>query len=325
MKINKGLLLSCAVLMTGNTHANPLKICSNLFFEGYAPIISNQKLNKNLHPLCFSAFAVNFSGVSKTALWSAEYTTPESLRKAKGVKREDEFHEEPRLDDKTASKLTDYRGSGYDRGHLSPAGGMPSKLDMYQSFSLANIAPQSQKNNQESWRNVEEAVRTLITKRQEPAYVITGGLFLSPTVVKIGSGVLVPSHMYKVVFFPKSQIMSGYVSVNDDRGITDVVSVAQLQQKSGLVFFPTLNGSVLMRKRYALPLSANAAYKMPGFSLKGGESGIFEQMPDPNARPAVVKKGNAKQNVKKEMQKQIKRSTQKLSEKALKSVVNVVG
>lgn len=114
----------------------------------------------------FSNFAVNYSGVSKTALWSAEYVTPESLRKAKNVSREDTFHEETRLPSKVRSLLTDYQRSGYDRGHLVPSANSPSRIDQNQTFSLANIIPQSPKANQENWRKIEEGVRTMVTKLQ---------------------------------------------------------------------------------------------------------------------------------------------------------------
>lgn len=304
-KMNKALWLMLVIPISQGVSAAGFSHCSSLFFEGYAPIISNQKLSKNLYPLCSSSFAVNYSGVSKTALWSAEYTTPEVLRQAKQISRDDEFHEETRIPVKVRSLLSDFRGSGYDRGHLSPSASRPTKLDQYQSFSLSNIIPQAQKNNQNQWRNAEEAVRTLITKRRESAYVITGPLFLGPKVPKLGSGVLVPSHVYKVVFFPSSKVMSAYVSVNDDIATTDVVSVAQLQQVSGLVFFPSLNGSPVVARRYALPLSANAAYKMSNFTTKAGSSAIFEIMPDPSARPEQGRKNNQKNSDKKEIKYKI--------------------
>lgn len=286
----KKIILLSLFLIEPASASTGFRGCSGLFFEGYSPIVSNQKLNKGVQDLCFSSFAVQYSPVSKTPLWSAEYTTPEILRQAKQIQRNDEFHEEQRIELKFRSLLSDYRGSGYDRGHLSPSASRPTRTDQYQSFSLSNIIPQAPKNNQEQWRHIEEAVRTLVTKNKEPAYVITGVLFNGSKLPRLGLGVLVPSHIYKVVYYPKSGLIGAYVSVNDNNALVDVVSVAQLQANVGIVFFPTLNGSNILNYRYALPLSANAAYKMSSFPIKSGESSIFDAMPSEEARPSPKKR-----------------------------------
>lgn len=294
MKFSKlNICLTTLIFATVNAQADMLSGCSSTVYKNQAPIVSNKKLSKNNYPLCFSDFSLSFSGISKTPLWAAEYVTPEILRKAKQISREDNFHEEEKLPVKVRSLLSDYRGSGYDRGHMVPNATRSSRIDQYQSFSLANIVPQTPKNNQEQWRNVEEATRTLITKHQEPAYMITGPLFLSQKLKKIGSGVLIPTHIYKVIYFPRKQIMGAYVSVNDNIARTDVVSVADLQKHSGIVFFPSLQGTSVLNQRYDLPLSANAAYKMTSLRTKAGHSNIFEIMPDESAQPVSVKQSRS--------------------------------
>lgn len=287
------LAISIGLVSIANTaNASELDYCKQFFYKKFVPILNNKKLAKDNHEICFSNYAVNYSAMSKTAVWSAEYLTPESLYKAKTVSREDAFHEENRLPSNVRSLLSDYQRSGYDRGHLTPSADAPSLIDQHQTFSLANIVPQAPKANQENWRKVEESVRTMVKKYKQPSYVITGPLYLTKRVSKIGNGVLVPSHTYKVVFFPDSGVMSAYVTVNDNIARTDVVSVAQLQEKSGIVFFPSLQGSKIINQRMRLPLNANDAYRMWDIPVIGGQSTIFDIEPDPEALPANHKKGS---------------------------------
>lgn len=53
------------------------------------------------------------------------------------------FKADPNVSTKSA-ELSDYKGSGYDRGHLAPAGDIKySKESMIESFFLSNMSPQN--------------------------------------------------------------------------------------------------------------------------------------------------------------------------------------
>ncbi|WP_420229746.1 DNA/RNA non-specific endonuclease [Psychrobacter sp. ER1] len=121
-------------------------------------------------------FAVMYSGVSRTPLWSAEHLDRTRLQQAKQIDREDSFHEESKLPKSARASLSDYSGSGYDRGHLAPNANMANRSQQYDSFSLANIAPQSPRNNRYIWRNIESATRYL-TQQYGEVYTITGVAF----------------------------------------------------------------------------------------------------------------------------------------------------
>ena len=114
--------------------------CLNQFYREQPPVLIKESLKKNSYPLCFNGFNVMYSGVSKTPLWTAEYLSPQRL--SQKIKREDNFHEEPRVNATHRALLSDYRGSGYDRGHMSPNADMPNKESQFDSFSLANMVPQ---------------------------------------------------------------------------------------------------------------------------------------------------------------------------------------
>ncbi|XID74774.1 DNA/RNA non-specific endonuclease [Alkanindiges sp. WGS2144] len=224
-----------------------------------APQIQQAALKRHLYPLCFNGFAVMYSGVSRTPLWSAEYLTPQRLKQAKTISRQDNFHEENRVPEYYRSRLSDYSRSGYDRGHMAPNGDMASRAQQYDSFSLANMVPQSPRNNQEVWRNLEEATRTLVSKQKRVAYVITGPAFLSDELKQVGQ-VLVPTHVYKVVYFPELELAGAYFAPNDQSGQVDIMSVKALEEIIGITLFPRMPATI-RNKRIMLPLNASQASK----------------------------------------------------------------
>lgn len=150
--------------------------CRALFADGRAPMLTNPKLADRAVPLCFEAFAVLHSGVSRTPLYAAERLTRRSVSAARRVERSDAFHDENRLPEDDRASLADYLRSGYDRGHLAPAGDMPSAVAQAESFSLANIVPQNRAVNRGLWAAIEESVRRLASERGE-IFVVTGPIF----------------------------------------------------------------------------------------------------------------------------------------------------
>ncbi|MCU4515700.1 DNA/RNA non-specific endonuclease [Acinetobacter radioresistens] len=227
--------------------------CLNQFYREVPPYLVKESLKKDSYPLCFNGFNVMYSGVSKTPLWVAEYLNPQRL--STKIKREDNFHEESRVAERHRALLSDYRGSGYDRGHMAPNGDMNNTAAQYDSFSLANMVPQSPKNNQELWRKLEEAVRAIVTKQHRDAYVVTGPVFEGKRLKTIGQGVIVPTAVYKAVYLPKQGISGAYYAPNNDSQQVKVVSICYLEEKLGINLFPQLTEQQ-KRNIYQLPLTA---------------------------------------------------------------------
>ena len=229
--------------------------CLTQFYQKTPPYLMRESLHKDSYPLCFNGFNVMYSGVSKTPLWVAEALTPARL--SQKIPREDSFHEEQRVKSAHRATLADYRGSGYDRGHMAPNADMPTKEAQYDSFSLANMVPQAPKNNQQIWRELEEATRAIVTKQKQDVYVITGPAYTSKNLKKIGQGVLVPTSTYKAIYIPKLGVTGAYYAPNDNSLQVKIVSICYLEEQLGINLFPTLTEEQ-KRNTYQLPLTATA-------------------------------------------------------------------
>ena len=102
-------------------------------------------------------YALGYKSAWKTARWvTYRLTDDEVLNHV--ARRSDEFAPDPQI--VGGPQLEDYRGSGYDRGHLAPAADMTwSQRAMTECFYLSNMAPQDRGNNGGIWNEIENTVR----------------------------------------------------------------------------------------------------------------------------------------------------------------------
>ncbi|MCL6235928.1 DNA/RNA non-specific endonuclease [Acinetobacter sp. ANC 5579] len=230
--------------------------CLDQFYREVPPYLVRESLHKNSFPLCFNGFNVMYSGISKTPLWVAEALTPARL--SQKIPREDNFHEETRVPSEYRALLSDYKSSGYDRGHMAPNADMPNKAAQLDSFSLANMVPQAPKNNQQVWRELEEATRAIVTKQKQDVYVVTGPVYSAKKLKTIGQGVIVPTATYKAIYLPKKGVAGVYYADNtlrDTAPTVKVMSICALEELTGINFFPELTEDQ-KRNTYRLPLKA---------------------------------------------------------------------
>lgn len=235
----KSVLFIGALVLSGAALAQPSR-CPQHFANGEAPEFINQKLAQKSVALCFSAFAVMHSGLSRTPLWSAEQLTTARLAASKTMKRENNFHPEEQLPADHRAELRDYARSGYDRGHMSPSGDMPDAQAQYESFSLANMVPQNADNNQHLWAAIENITRELARKRGQ-LFVVTGPIFEGNAVQRLNQRVLIPTHVFKAIYDPVSRTAGAYLAPNAPGGAYEIVSIAELERRSGLDLFPKLD------------------------------------------------------------------------------------
>jgi endonuclease G len=161
-------------------------------------------------------------------------------------KRTDRFFADARLRSSERAELEDYKGSGFDRGHLAPAGDMPTAQAMAQSFSLANMVPQAPQHNRGVWAtSVEAATRRYVARAAGDVYVITGPMFVpniaqSPTIGR--DRVHVPKYLFKLVYDQQKNTAWVHWQENDNatRG-SRPISYAELVKRTGIEFLPGVN------------------------------------------------------------------------------------
>ena len=239
----KKLLTTFLLLSLSAAVAAQPTACLAHFANKAAPEFTRPALQQKTTGLCFEAFAVLHSGVSRTPLWVAEKLTRESLIRARSVQREDNFHAEETLPPGDRAELHDYARSGFDRGHMAPAADMPTVSAQHESFSLANIVPQQRQNNQILWAAIEGATRHMTNQRGE-LYVITGPIFEGEKITRINGRVFVPTHIYKAVYDPEKKEGAAWISPNTAENTYEVVSIAELEKRIHINLFPAIPAEV---------------------------------------------------------------------------------
>ncbi|MEG2555183.1 MAG: DNA/RNA non-specific endonuclease [Odoribacter sp.] len=141
-----------------------------------------------------------------------------------------------------SAKPSDYTKSGYDRGHLCPAGDMTQSSEaMSETFYMSNISPQLPAFNRGIWKSLEEQVRKWGMREQ--LYIVTGPVFkkLKGTIGK--NKITVPGFYYKIIYSPAHQQMIGFLLPNEksQQPLSDyVVSVDSVENLTKIDFFPQL-------------------------------------------------------------------------------------
>jgi endonuclease G len=215
---------------------NDFSACKTVFANNTPPIINAS--DTKTRALCFSGFAIMHSGKSRTPMYVAERLNKEILSNAH-KKRTDEFFADARLPRSERAELEDYRGSGYDRGHMAPAADMSTDESMAQSFSLANMVPQAPINNRNAWAKLEKDTRKYIKRASGDVYVITGPVF-EPKSKTIGANhVWVPKYLYKLVYDPTAnKVWAHWIENTDDAQIAEPISYQEVVKRTGIIFLP---------------------------------------------------------------------------------------
>lgn len=232
----RSLVFSLTVFVSASVLAGT--DCPQHFAAGQPPVLSNPRLKPRTQEICFRAFAVLHSGVTRTPLYAAEYLTRKNMKNAGKLSRKDSFQAEASLPERDRAELSDYQGSGYDRGHMAPNADFATRKAQAESFSLANMVPQAHESNAGVWAGIEGAARQMAT-REGDLYVISGPAFIGDKLKKVGN-VMVPTHVWKVLYSPTQQQAGAYLVTNDDTREYAVLTVSKLEKMIGVSLLPGL-------------------------------------------------------------------------------------
>ena len=208
-----------------------VRICIPKPLEG----ISEQIIRK-------TSYIVSYNKDTKIPNWVAWHLTADHTDGP--VRRMSNFYEEESIDSPRAT-LEDYRGSGWSRGHMCPAGDNKwSETAMYESFSLVNVCPQNANLNSGLWNSIEIDCRRW-ARQFGDVYIVSGPVFLNREHKTIGAnGVFVPEAFFKVVLClngtPKAL---GVICRNTDGNRKRDLyynSIDQVERITSYDFFPAL-------------------------------------------------------------------------------------
>ncbi|MCQ2594893.1 MAG: DNA/RNA non-specific endonuclease [Treponemataceae bacterium] len=183
------------------------------------------------------------------AEWSADCLTRDKLKKV--VNRTDDFREDPGVSTGTAT-LADYKGSGYDRGHLVPAANLWWDAQaMSESFYFSNMSPQAGAFNRGMWKELEEQVRDWAGEFGT-VYITSGPILEKDNYPTIGkkNKIAVPEYYYKVVLAHTDDdrwSAIGFIMANEklEGEIKDyVTTVDAVEARTNIDFFADLDDDV---------------------------------------------------------------------------------
>lgn len=205
-----------------------------------------------------NGYVLEHSSTDRIPIWVCEGVTVAEL--GGNVPRKNRFKADPKLPAGERAELSDYAGSGFDRGHMAPAGNQTVDTTLkYETFYLSNMAPQAPLMNQRIWETLEGRVRDWLRARGG-GQVITGGFFFDPEEEDaatadglidygiIGNGVAVPTHFYKVVVARENGAPKAIAFVMENRTYPApfdfsefIRSVDWIEERAGVDFMPDLD------------------------------------------------------------------------------------
>lgn len=195
----------------------------------------------------YAGFALQYNEEYEQAEWVAYQLTDEEVRGT--IVRTNNFRVDRTITTGSAA-LADYKGSGYDRGHLAPAADMKwAHNTMRESFLMSNMSPQLPGFNRGVWKKLENLIRKFAEENEE-VYVVTGPILSDGPYETIGeNGVAIPTRYFKVVLdYLEPELKAiGFILPHEKSSeplSVFVVSVDVVERETGLDFYHALEDEI---------------------------------------------------------------------------------
>ena len=188
-----------------------LALAINLFATNISDYINKQNcdqiIDKQVYTICYDY-------KMKAAKYVA-YTLHGDNINAANIKKRPSFYTEKNLKKKYRATNKDYKGSGYDKGHLANHASFDyNKKVLAKTYTLANIVPQAPKVNRYTWIKAEKLERKVALGLNE-VHVINGVIY-SSNPKRIGKNkIAVPSAYWKMIYNDSKNYKKCFYYEND--------------------------------------------------------------------------------------------------------------
>lgn len=194
----------------------------------------------------YKGMTVSFNQSKHVPNWVAWELTRDEVHGT--VPRAKGFKSDPRV--KGCPEPWDYSNSGYDRGHMAPAGDMKwDRQAMEESFYMTNVCPQANQLNSGTWNRLEEKCR--VWADVDSAIIIIAGPILTDDLTEtIGATkVIVPKRFFKVILSPYAVPPRGIGFIMNNGRVEGgmqnaAVSIDEVESATGYDFFSALPDSI---------------------------------------------------------------------------------
>jgi endonuclease G len=204
----------------------------------YFPALANDEV-----VLEHKGYSLCYSEEYEQAKWVMYRLTAE-MCSCKGEERSNDFRADAAVATGSASP-SDYLRSGFDRGHLCPAGDMTwDETAMSESFLMSNMSPQLPGFNRGIWKRLESKVREWAIADKE-IYVVCGGVLKAGLPVIGTNKVAVPELYYKIILDHHAPDYKAIAFVMPNQSsqaslFQYAVSIDSVESLTGIDFFPAL-------------------------------------------------------------------------------------